>query len=157
MRGNPGFRFHDNQDSLFDRDLIHKREMGGEGGVKRSEAGHKAEAGPGQIETVFETWADWGDSDEFGGLRDDAALYPPSYGLFDRTILTRVQKKNGNNVDKRDLREEKRDQVDDHEEESKKKKNVEAEITSIKKSLPSINIKTDSGQPKALVTFELSF
>ena len=152
MRGNPGFRFHDNQDSFFDKDLIHKREEAGAGEVKKSEASHQAEAAPGQIETVFETWADWGDSEEFGGLRDDTALYPPSYGLFDRTILTRVQKKDGGNVDKRDLVQEKRNQVDESVEESKEKKNVEAEIKSIKKSLPSIDIKTkDFSQPKALV------
>ena len=147
MRGNPGFRFHDNQDSLFDRDLIHKRE---EDEVKRSaDASHKTdtEAGPGQIETVFETWADWGDSEDFGGLRDDAALYPH---LFDRTILTRVQKKDGDNVDKRNLmEEEKRNQADDGT--VKEKKNVEAEIKSIKKSLPLIDIKTDSSQTKSLV------
>ena len=148
MRGNPGFRFHDNQDSLFDRDLIHKRE---EEEVKRSQdASHKADTeaeGPGQIETVFETWADWGDSEDFGGLRDDAALYPH---LFDRTILTRVQKKDGENVDKRNLMEEKkRNQADDGT--VKEKKNVEAEIKSIKKSLPLIDIKTDSSQTKSLV------
>merc|ERR1712172_158198 len=143
MRGNPGFRFHDNQDSLFDRDLIHKRE---EEEVKRNQdASLKTEAGPGQIETVFETWADWGDSEDFGGLRDDAAIYPH---LFDRTILTRVQKKDG--VDKRNLMEqEKRNQAeDDIVKESKEKKNVEAEIKSIKKSLP--DIKTDSSQTKSL-------
>ena len=144
MRGNPGFRFHDNQDSLFDRDLIHKRENVD---VKRNqEASLKTEAGPGQIETVFETWADWGDSDDFGGLRDDAALYPH---LFDRTILTRVQKKDGDSVVKRNLMEEKRSQADDTVEESREKKNVEAEIKSIKKSLP--DTKTDSSQPKTLV------
>ena len=129
MRGNPGFRFHDNQDSLFDRDLIHKRENED---VKRTpEAGLKTEAGPGQIETVFETWADWGDSEDFGGLRDDAALYPH---LFDRTILTRVQKKDGDSVVKRNLMEEKRSQADVTVEESRETKNVEAEIKSIKKS-----------------------
>ena len=149
MRGNPGFSFHDNQDSLFDRDLVHKREMPAE--VKRSEASHQAEGGPGQIETVFETWADWGDMEEFGGLRDDTALYPPSYGLFDRTILTRVQKKDGGNVDNRDPIEEKRNQIEDKVEESKEKKNVEAEIKSIKKSLPSIDIKTTKSQPKAYI------
>lgn len=150
MRGNPGFRFHDNQDSLFDRDLIHKRENED---VKRSQEASlktdkEAEAGPGQIETVFETWADWGDSEDFGGLRDDAALYPH---LFDRTILTRVQKKDGDNVDKRNLmeQEKKRNQVED--DTVKEKKNVEAEIKSIKKSLPLIDIKTDSSQTKSLV------
>ena len=159
MRGNPGFRFHDNQDSLFDRDLIHKRVIPTEvkrvmpAEVKRGEVSHQAEGGPGQMETVFETWADWGDSEEFGGLRDDTALYPPSFGLFDRTILTRVQKKDGGKVDNRV--EEKRNQVDDTVEESKEKKNVEAEIKSIKKSLPSIDIKTINSQPKALVDYFL--
>ena len=146
MRGNPGFRFHDNQDSLFDRDLIHKREN--EDVKRNQEASLKTEAGPGQIETVFETWADWGDSEDFGGLRDDAALYPH---LFDRTILTRVQKKDGDSADKRNLMEKKRIKADDTVEESKEKKNVEAEIKSIKKSLP--DIKTDSSQTKSLVKF----
>merc|ERR1711909_91136 len=66
-------------------------------------------------------------------------------------ILTRVQKKDGGNVDKRNLVEEKRDPVEESVEESKEKKNVEAEIKSIKKSLPSIDIKTKNlGQPKTL-------
>ena len=144
MRGNPGFRFHDNQDSFFDRDVIHKREMKGDGEVKREE-GDK-EDGHGQMETVFETWEDWGDFDEFGGLRDEAAV-APRFGLFDRTILTRVQKKNGNNVDMRDPLKENKDNVNNEVEE----KGMEDEIKTVKKSLPSLDIKTDSSQQKLLV------
>ena len=47
------------------------------------------------------------------------------------------------------MEEKKRNQADDGT--VKEKKNVEAEIKSIKKSLPLIDIKTDSSQTKSLV------
>ena len=52
----------------------------------------------------------WGDFNDFTGLMEDVSLYPASLGLFDRTILTRVQKRPSQNqeeteVHKRELTE----------------------------------------------------
>ena len=78
MRGSPGFRFNDNQNYLYDRDIMHKR---------NSEEKEETEN---VLPTNLE---DWGEFNDFSGLMEDASLYPSSLGLFDRTILTRVQKR----------------------------------------------------------------
>ena len=44
-------------------------------------------------ETLPTNWEDWGEFGDFTGLMEDVSLYPSSLGLFDRTILTRVQKR----------------------------------------------------------------
>ena len=80
MRGSPGFRFNDNQNYLYDRDIMHKRNSVGK------EKEEKESALPSNLE-------DWGEFNDFTGLMEDVSLYPSSLGLFDRTILTRVQKR----------------------------------------------------------------
>ena len=58
---------------------------------------------------------------------DDASLYPPSFGLYDRTILTRVQR-DDTAADKRSSQGEDEDKRDSSvEEEVKEKKSLEAE------------------------------
>ena len=95
MRGSPGFRFNDNQNYLYDRDIMHKR---------NSEVKEENEkALPSNLE-------EWGEFNDFSGLMEDVSLYPSSLGLFDRTILTRVQKRPSQDqgeteVNKRELTE----------------------------------------------------
>ena len=81
MRGSPGFRFNDNQNYLYDRDIMHKRNREG-----MEEKEEEVKALPSNLE-------DWGEFNDFSGLMEDVSLYPSSLGLFDRTILTRVQKR----------------------------------------------------------------
>ena len=76
MQGSPGFRFNDNQNYLYDRDIMHKRNTEGE-----------------EREPLPSNWDEWGEFGDFTGLMEDVSLYPSSLGLFDRTILTRVQKR----------------------------------------------------------------
>ena len=90
MRDSPGFRFNDNRNFLYDRDIMHKRN----------------EEKDQQID-LSNNWEDFGDFGDFGefegftGLMEDASLYPANLGLFDRTILTRVQKR-GDQLEKRE-------------------------------------------------------
>ena len=93
MRGSPGFRFNDNQNYLYDRDIMHKRDSEGKEETEQA---------------LPSNWEDWGEFNDFTGLMEDVSLYPASLGLFDRTILTRVQKRNSQEpqeteVDKREL------------------------------------------------------
>lgn len=97
MRGSPSFRFHDD-DSFYDRDIMHKRTASTNGDqmaisadnneVKRTAVGTSAATD----QVSDEDWEDWGEWDDFTGLMDDVSLYPPSFGLYDRTVLTRVQR-----------------------------------------------------------------
>ena len=113
MRGSPGFRFHDNENSFYNRDILHKREdtenkqdnenkttteeLSKDDIINAKNATDSDETNDGSTadkvdtdENVFSSWEDW---DDFSNLMEDVSLYPPSFGLFDRTILTRVQKK----------------------------------------------------------------
>merc|ERR1712064_131450 len=76
-----GFRFNDNQNYLYDRDIVHKRSS------QEVENSEDAE------HNLPSNWEEWGDFGDFTGLMEDVSLYPSSLGLFDRTILTRVQKR----------------------------------------------------------------
>ena len=95
VRESPGFRFNDNRNFLYDRDIMHKR---------NSEVKEENEnALPSNLE-------EWGEFNDFSGLMEDVSLYPSSLGLFDRTILTRVQKRPSQDqgeteVNKRELTE----------------------------------------------------
>ena len=84
MRDSPGFRFNDNRNFLYDRDIMHKRN-------KEEEQ---------QID-LPNNWEDFGEFEGFTGLMEDVSLYPSNLGLFDRTILTRVQKRAQDQVEKR--------------------------------------------------------
>ena len=116
MRGTPGFRFHDNENSLYDRDIMHKRAEGEpkeeEGDSKEEKNNVEEEAAPPQKETLG-PWEDWSDFDAnfdgFTSLMEDASLYPPNFGSS-LTILTRVQKKDGKGsaLEKKDKGVEKR-------------------------------------------------
>ena len=95
MRGSPGFRFNDNQNYLYDRDIMHKRNSEGK---KENE------------KALSSNLEEWGEFNDFTGLMEDVSLYPSSLGLFDRTILTRVQKRPSQDqgeteVNKRELTE----------------------------------------------------
>ena len=125
MRGSPGFRFHDNENNFYERNILHKR-VANEEATNNTDNDTSIAANNVTITTnnntkttvnnnqddlrktkevilkavadlkndVFDNWEDWGeDFDDFHNLMEDASLYPPSFGLFDRTILTRVQKK----------------------------------------------------------------
>merc|ERR1712064_60501 len=99
-----GFRFNDNQNYLYDRDIVHKRSS------QEVENSEDAE------HNLPSNWEEWGDFGDFTGLMEDVSLYPSSLGLFDRTILTRVQK--------RDKEEEQEEQsVEKREETSNTKEN----------------------------------
>ena len=106
MRGSPGFRFHDNENSFYDRDIMHKRNPG------HMNQNLKDDKEIQEQQPSFGSWEEWGEFDDFSNLMDDVSLYP-KIGLFDRTILTRVQKKDGNNVDKRTNLIDKRDTNND--------------------------------------------
>ena len=116
MRGTPGFRFHDNENSLYDRDIMHKRAEGEtkeeEGDSKEDKENVEEEAAAPHKETLG-PWEDWSDFDAnfdgFTSLMEDASLYPPNFGSS-LTILTRVQKKDGKGsaLEKKDKGVEKR-------------------------------------------------
>ena len=107
MRGSPGFRFHDNENSFYDRDIMHKRNA-----VHINHDSKEEEEEREEYQPSFGSWEEWGEFDDFSNLMDDVSLYP-KIGLFDRTILTRVQKKDGKNVEKRINLIDKRDTNND--------------------------------------------
>ena len=111
MRGSPGFRFNDNQNYLYDRDIMHKRS---------SQVGENSEDTEHNLPS---NWGEWGDFGDFTGLMEDVSLYPSSLGLFDRTILTRVQKR-----DQEDQSVEKREETSNTKENSGE---TQPEVTNI--------------------------
>ena len=117
MRGSPGFRFHDNENSFYDRDIMHKRNAGHINHDAKEEEERE------EYQPSFGSWEEWGEFDDFSNLMDDVSLYP-KIGLFDRTILTRVQKKDGKNLEKRTNITDKRDTQNDD-----KKRGTDMKIT----------------------------
>lgn len=88
MRDSPGFRFNDNRNFLYDRDIMHKR---------NEEKDQQID-----LPNNWEDFGDFGEFEGFTGLMEDVSLYPANLGLFDRTILTRVQKRGEDQVEKRE-------------------------------------------------------
>ena len=146
MRGTPGFRFHDNENSLYDRDIMHKRAEGEtkeeEGDSKEEKNNVEEEAAAPHKETLG-PWEDWSDFDAnfdgFTSLMEDASLYPPNFGSS-LTILTRVQKKDGKGsaLEKKDKGVEKRQgstkTINDNNEKNAERK----EAGKVKKSLQAV-------------------
>ena len=155
MRGTPGFRFHDNENSLYDRDIMHKRT---EGEHKEEETAFREEEGDSKEEKnnveeevaaphkeTLGTWEDWSDFDTnfdgFTSLMEDASLYPPNFGSS-LTILTRVQKKDGkgNASEEEDKSVEKRQgsskTINDNNEKNAEGKEAEKEKKSLQAVAP---------------------
>ena len=165
MRGTPGFRFHDNENSLYDRDIMHKRAEAEtkeeEGDSKEEKNNVEEEAAAPQKETLG-PWEDWSDFDAnfdgFTSLMEDASLYPPNFGSS-LTILTRVQKKDGKGsaLEKKDKGVEKRQgstkTINDNNEKNAERK----EAGKVKKSLQAVAPASSNQGSARQVRFKLPY